>query len=79
MTALKKNAMMLAVFFYPEENFDKLGGISVPSDDRLWWVLIACLVLSILLNLFLLFRRQLLALLHKSGGEVSENEILAMV
>ena len=79
MTALKKNAMMLAVFFYPEENFDKLGGISVPSDDRLWWVLIACLDLSILLNLFLLFRRQLLALLHKSGGEVSENEILAMV
>ena len=51
----------------------------MPSDDRLWWVLIACLVLSILLNLFLLFRRQLLALLHKSGGEVSENEILAMV
>lgn len=51
----------------------------MPSDDRLWWALIACLVLSLLLNLFLLFRRQILALLHKSGGEVSENEILAMV
>ncbi|MCI9395028.1 MAG: HlyC/CorC family transporter [Oscillospiraceae bacterium] len=71
--------MMLSVFFYPKENFDKLGGISVPSDDRLWWVLTACLVLSLLLNLFLLFRRQILALLHQNGGEVSENEILAMV
>ena len=51
----------------------------MPSDDRLWWVLTACLVLSLLLNLFLLFRRQILALLHQNGGEVSENEILAMV
>jgi len=51
----------------------------VPSDDRLWQVILACLVLSVLLNLFLLFRRQILALFHKSGGEVSENEILAMV